>query len=154
MKYSRFEELPVWQAARALTNDVYEVTSEGKFSKDYRLRDQIRASSTSIMSNIAEGFENQTTRQFIRYLYIAKGSSGELRSQLYVALDAGYLDTNTMTDFKTRTESISRQCSGLIDYLAGFDGKNGVKDIEFEYGGDWKLQIKDWKFLDGKLDSW
>ena len=133
MKYSRFEELPVWQAARKLTKDVYAVTSKGAFSKDFRLKDQIRDSSTSIMSNIAEGFENQTAKQFIRYLYIAKGSSGEFRSQLYVALDAGYLDSDIMTDFKTRAESISRQCSGLIDYLSGYQGDNVIKDIEFEY---------------------
>lgn len=133
MKYSRFEELPVWQEARKLTSDVYAVTSKGAFSKDFRLKDQIRDSSTSIMSNIAEGFENQTPKQFIRYLYIAKGSSGEFRSQLYVALDAGYLSTEIMTDFKTRAESISRQCSGLIDYLSGYQENNVIKDLEFDF---------------------
>ena len=130
MKYNRFEDLPIWQKARKLTSDVYASTKDGPFSNDYRLKNQIRDSSVSIMSNIAEGFENQTTKQFIRYLYIAKGSSGEFRSQLYVALDAGYLKKETIDDFKQRAESISKQASKLISYLKDYDTQNVVREDE------------------------
>jgi len=131
MKYSRFEELPIWQEARTLTKDVYAATQDGAFSKDYRLKNQIRSSSVSIMSNIAEGFENQTTKQFIRYLYIAKGSSGEFRSQLYVALDAGYIGKEVMHNLKQRVENISRQASKLIRYLENFDTEGIVREDEY-----------------------
>ena len=130
MKYSRFEDLPIWQEARKLAEDVYTVSRDGDFSKDFRLKNQIRDSSVSVMSNIAEGFENQTTKQFIRYLYIAKGSSGEFRSQLYVALDAGYLSKDEMNDFKQRAENISKQASNLIKYLEDYDRKGAVREDE------------------------
>ena len=103
MNIKRFEDLPVWQDARKLVKEIYIETNRGAFDKDYRLKNQIRDSAVSIMSNIAEGFENMSTKQFVRYLYIAKGSSGELRSQLYVALDAGYLDKKRMEDLKKKT---------------------------------------------------
>jgi four helix bundle protein len=130
MNIKRFEDLPVWQDARKLTKQIYDVTGQGNFSKDYRLKDQIRASSVSIMSNIAEGYENMSNKQFVRYLYIAKGSSGELRSQLYVALDAGYLDKKRMEELKKKTESISKQCSGLITYLEGYDNQGMVREMD------------------------
>jgi four helix bundle protein len=130
MNIKRFEDLPVWQDARKLTKLLYDITGQGNFSKDYRLKDQIRASSVSIMSNIAEGYENMSNKQFVRYLYIAKGSSGELRSQLYVALDAGYLDKKRMEELKNKKESISKQCSGLITYLEGYDNQGIVRERE------------------------
>jgi len=130
MNIKRFEDLPVWQDARNLTKQIYDVTGQGNFRIDYRLKDQIRASSVSIMSNIAEGFENMSTKQFVRYLYIAKGSSGELRSQLYVALDAGYLEKKRMEELKKKTVSISKQCSGLITYLEGYDNQGMVRELE------------------------
>jgi len=139
MKYSRFEDLPIWQEARKLTKDVYAVTRDGAFSKDFRLKNQIRDSSVSVMSNIAEGFENQTTKQFIRYLYIAKGSSGEFRSQLYVALDAGYINEETMLNFKKRAESISKQASNLIGYLEDYN--NGAVREDEDLGMVlWKIE--------------
>lgn len=139
MKYSRFEDLPIWQEARQLTKKVYDVTREGDFSKDFRLKAQICDSSVSAMSNIAEGFENQTTKQFIRYLYIAKGSSGEFRSQLYVALDAGYIQEQVMLDLKQRAESISKQISKLIGYLEDYSSGNVVRQHE-------ELGMIIWKF--------
>src|SRR5688572_13719292 len=87
----RFEDLIAWQKARLLTAAIYRVTSEGRFARDFRLRDQICDASASIMSNIAEGFERNRPGEFHQYLSVAKGSSGEVRSRLYVALDAGYL---------------------------------------------------------------
>jgi four helix bundle protein len=128
MKYSRFEDLPIWKDARVLTKEVYEVTKKGEFAKDYRLKNQIRDSSVSIMSNIAEGFENQTTKQFIRYLYIAKGSSGEFRSQLYVAMDAGYLTQFEINKMKSQAESISKQASNLIKYLDEYQNSDKVRE--------------------------
>ncbi len=113
----QFEDLPVWRDARKLTKQIYEATRSNDFEKDFRLKSQIQASSVSIMSNIAEGFENQSKKQFIRYLYIARGSAGELRSQLYVAFDVEYISENTMKKLKEQAASISKQCTGLIDYL-------------------------------------
>ncbi len=85
-KFNSFEEIIAWQKARALNSELYLITDQGDFSKDYGLRDQIRRASISITSNIAEGFERETTKEFIRFLYIAKASSGEFRSQLYLLL--------------------------------------------------------------------
>ncbi len=85
----RFEDLIAWQKARVLTKAIYDVTSDGVFAKDFGLRDQIRRASVSIMSNIAEGFERRRTPEFKHFLNIAKASSAEVRSQLYVALDVG-----------------------------------------------------------------
>src|SRR5215213_9947888 len=93
----RFEDFVAWQRARELTAEVYRVTGEGAFARDFGLRDQMRRSAVSAMSNIAEGFERGRASEFHQFLSIAKGSYAELRSQLYVALDAGYL---TMPGFE------------------------------------------------------
>ena len=87
-----FEELIVWKEARNLANEVYAFCEEGPLSRDFGLRDQIRRAVVSVMSNIAEGFERETTAEFIRFLYIAKGSAGEVRSQLYLARDRQYIE--------------------------------------------------------------
>ena len=116
----RFEDLPVWQDARKLTKEVYMVTEAGNFKNDFRLKGQLQASSVSIMSNIAEGFENQTTKQFIRYLYISRGSAGELRSQLYVAYDIEYISKKVLLDLKGQASFVSKQCNGFINYLENY----------------------------------
>jgi len=85
--FTRFEGIEAWQVGRKLTKQIYAASREQSFSREFALRDQIRSAAISITSNIAEGFERQTTREFIRFLFIAKGSSGEVRSQLYCALD-------------------------------------------------------------------
>ena len=85
----RFEELEVWQTARALTQQVYAVSNKGQFARDFGLRDQMRRAAISVMSNIAEGFESGTRPLLINFMGHAKGSAGEVRAQLYVALDAG-----------------------------------------------------------------
>ena len=84
---TRFEDLEVWKEGRWLTQSVYEVTKNGRFSQDYALRDQIRKASISITSNIAEGFARNSNKQFLYFLAIAKASASEVLSQLYVALD-------------------------------------------------------------------
>ena len=90
-KFNSFEEIVSWQKARELNVEIYKITnSSDLFHKDFGLRDQIRRASISISSNVAEGFERQTTKEFIRFLYIAKASAGEVRSQLYLAFDLKY----------------------------------------------------------------
>jgi four helix bundle protein len=117
-KIERFEDIEAWKKARVLTNRIYRLTNSGDFSRDFGLRDQIRRASVSIMSNIAEGFERGGgDKEFARYLSIAKGSAGEVRSQLYVALDATYL---LQTDFDNLTQlalEVSRLLSGFMQYL-------------------------------------
>ena len=90
-KIRRFEDLEVWREARRLTKEIYQTSSVGEFARDFQLRDQMRRSGISVMSNIAEGFERDGNREFLHFLAMAKGSCGELRSQLLVALDPGYL---------------------------------------------------------------
>jgi four helix bundle protein len=91
-KIEKFEDFIAWQKARKLTRDIYRITNLPKFSRDFGLKDQIRRAAVSIMSNIAEGFERGRASEFHQFLSIAKGSCAELRSQLYVALDAEYLN--------------------------------------------------------------
>ena len=91
MQVRNFEDLEIWKDARALTREIYQLTRDSKFSKDFALRDQIRRAAVSIMSNIAEGFERGGNQEFIQFLYVAKASCGEVRSQLYVALDQSYV---------------------------------------------------------------
>lgn len=93
------------------------ITGQGNFSKDYGLRDQIRRASISITSNIAEGFERETTKEFIRFLYIAKASSGEFRSQLYLATDLKYISNDEYERLNLKVNEISQLISGLIKYL-------------------------------------
>ena len=90
-KISRFEDLVAWQKARELTREIYRVTNTGRFGKDFALRDQIRRASVSVLSNLAEGFDRASRSEFHQFLVIAKGSCAEVRSQLYIAVDAGYL---------------------------------------------------------------
>ena len=90
-KIERFEDFIAWQKARKLTKEIYKATNPANFSRDFGLKDQIRRSAVSIMSNIAEGFERGRASEFHQFLSIANGSCAELRSQLYVALDANYI---------------------------------------------------------------
>lgn len=101
MTVKNFEDLEIWKLARELTNRIYTATAKGDFARDFGLRDQIRRASVSVMSNIAEGFERGGNQEFLQFLAIAKGSCGEVRCQLYVAGDLGYLEqgeTGTLID--------------------------------------------------------
>ena len=109
----RFEDLVAWQKARQLTMAIYGATREGLFSKDFSLRDQIRGASSSIMSNIAEGFERGGRPEFHQFLVIVKGSCAEVRSQLYVAIDAGYLKE---TEF-LRLQSLAVEVAKIVSAL-------------------------------------
>jgi len=105
---TRFEEIESWKTARQLTLLVYKLTDQDAFAKNYGLKDQIRRAAVSIMSNIAEGFESRTNTQFINYLSHAKGSSGEARSQLYVAADLNYISQEQFAEAYELVDKASR----------------------------------------------
>lgn len=110
---TKFEDLIAWQKARELTRRVYEITRTGEFAKDFRLSGQIQSAAVSIMSNIAEGFERSGLGEFHQFLSTAKASCAELRSQLYVALDVGYIDERTFQDLRLQAEEVGRIIGGL-----------------------------------------
>jgi four helix bundle protein len=109
----RFEDLVTWQKSRALAQRVYELTRGPAMARDWGLVDQMRRSSVSVMSNIAEGFERGSAADFHRFLFIAKGSAAELRSQLYGALDAGYCAPEAFRSLLNDSEEVSRLLGGL-----------------------------------------
>ena len=112
-KVRKFEDLIAWQKARALTREIYHVTSTGAFAKDFGLREQIRRASVSIMSNLAEGFERGGRIEFHRFLNIAKASCAELRSQLYVARDVEYLEHQMFDRLFGQAQEVARIIGGL-----------------------------------------
>ena len=114
MTIERFEDLVAWQKARALASKIYAVTRIGQFAKDFGLTDQIRRAAVSIGSNIAEGFERGNNKDFVTFLGIAKGSAGEVRSQLYTAYDAGYLSDAEITELVGLSKDVSKLINGLI----------------------------------------
>ena len=109
----RFEDLIAWQKARFLTAQIYKVTREGDFAKDFGLRNQIQRAAVSIMSNIAEGFERARPAEFHQFLSMAKASCAELRSQLYVAFDVGYLPEGQFNELMALAQEVSRIIGGL-----------------------------------------
>jgi four helix bundle protein len=116
-KIERFEDMLSWQKARELTRHVYKVSKQEDFVKDFELRGQIRGASISIMSNIAEGFERGGDKEFSQFLSTAKGSCGEVRSQLYVALDESYISPVEFKELHAGTVEVSRLISGFMGYL-------------------------------------
>ncbi len=112
-----FEELACWQKGRELTKAVYRASRSGEFAKDYALRDQIRRACISVTSNIAEGFERGGDKEFHQFLSQAKGSCGEVRSQLYVALDEAYITDAQFKAMKTLAMETSRAIAGMMGYL-------------------------------------
>lgn len=119
--FQRFEDINAWKHGRALTREVYRISRQGAFAKDYALRDQMRRAAISVTSNIAEGFERDSEKAFLHFLAVAKGSAGEVRSQLYVALDEGYVDQETFDQLCELAASTMRQIGGLMSYLRGRD---------------------------------
>lgn len=120
-KILRFEEIEAWKKARVLTREIYQATSIGEFARDFGLRDQIRRASVSAMSNIAEGFERGGNKEFVQYLSNAKSSTGEVRSQLYVALDVGFLNQKKFGELFSQAEEASRLIAGFMRYLQQSD---------------------------------
>jgi four helix bundle protein len=113
----KFEDLEAWKLSREISRLIYSVSSNGAFAKDFALTNQVRRAAISIVSNIAEGFERNGDREFIQFLTIAKGSCGEVRAQLYVAFDQGYIEEDLFLSVQQRVEETSRIISGLIKYL-------------------------------------
>jgi four helix bundle protein len=119
MKVSRFEDLEIWKLSISVAKKIYQLTSNNKFSKDFGLRDQIRRASVSISSNIAEGFEMTNNNDLIKFLRIAKGSAGEARSQLFIALELKYAEKNEYENIKADLEVLSSKIGKFINYLIG-----------------------------------
>lgn len=112
-KIECFEDLIAWQKARDLTRAIYQVTQQGAFAKDLGLARQIQRAAVSTMSNVAEGFERSGRREFHQFLSTAKGSCGEVRSQLYVAFDIGYLVKDDFQRLLAQAEEVGRVVGGL-----------------------------------------
>ncbi len=126
--FQSFEEIEAWQKARELTRRVYELLDKGSFARDFGLRDQMRRACVSILSNIAEGFERSGTGEFVQFLSAAKGSAGEVRAQLYVALDRSYIDEEGFRELSVLATEISRMISGLMAYLK----QSGIRGTKYK----------------------
>lgn len=133
---TRFEEIEAWQTARRLANLSYELTESNPFAKDFGLKDQIRRAAVSVMSNIAEGFESHTQALFIDFLGRAKGSAGEVRSQLYLALDRHDLTQRQFDEAYRLAEQASRQIYRLMMYLKAQSNTTRVREDQIEYTTD------------------
>jgi four helix bundle protein len=126
--FKKFEEIEAWKKARELTREVYRHSKVSPFSRDFGLRDQIRRGAVSVMSNIAEGFERGGNKEFMQFLAIAKGSVGELETQLYVALDQGYISSGEFASLRELAGSTKRLIGGLIGYLR----QSGMKGAKYK----------------------
>ena len=126
--FKKFEDIEAWQKSRQLTKQIYRVSRTGEFARDFGLRDQIRRASVSIMSNIAEGYDRSGTGEFIQFLATAKGSAAEVKCQLYVALDEGYINNSTFDDLSKLVTEIGNMVGGLIGYLR----RSGIKGTKYK----------------------
>ena len=124
-QFKRFEDIPVWQAGRELVKAIYRITRHAEFAEDHSLKDQIRRAAVSITSNIAEGHERGATPDLILFLYYAKGSAGEVRSQVYNAEDAGYLTSEEASALREQAADISRQIYGWVTSMPAPDFGRG-----------------------------
>jgi len=118
MQITRFEDIEAWQEARVLVKYIYGIVSSNKsFSQDYGLREQIQRAAISIMSDIAEGYSRNTDKEFIHFLYIARGSVAEVQSQLYVAVDLGYISQDAFNNSYIKASEVAKLLNGFIKYL-------------------------------------
>ena len=117
MKIKRFEDLNIWKLSLQITKEIYDLTAKKEFSKDFKLRDQIRGAIISVSSNIVEGFEKNNNNEFIRFLRISKGSTGEVRNQLYIALAVGYITKEEFEKTSKKLEDLMNQIGKFISYL-------------------------------------
>lgn len=125
-KVDKVEDIVVWKLAIELTNSIYSITNNTGFNKDFALRDQIRKSAISIPSNIAEGFERNSTNQFLYFLVIAKGSAGELRTQLLIAKNQNYILESEYQKINIEALEVSKKLGAFITYLREFKFKNSI----------------------------
>ena len=125
-KITRFEDLLTWQKARDLTSVIFRLTKSDDFSKNFTLKDQLCRAAISVPANIAEGFERDGNKEFLKFLSIAKGSAGEVRSLLYLAADLGYISSDQMDEATTLSLETARLIGGLMGYLQS-SNKKGKK---------------------------
>ena len=116
-KVESFEDLRVWQKGIQLVKQVYVITNDGKLSRDFGLKDQLRRASVSIPTNVAEGFERRSRKEYLNFLNIAKGSAGELRSLLRVALEVGYIEQSTFSELNNQAIELSRMLFNQIQSI-------------------------------------
>ena len=119
----RFEDLEIWQLARKLSQKIILISKNTDLKKDFRFKDQIKASSGSVMDNIAEGFERDGNLEFRQFLSIAKGSAGETRSQSYRLFDSEYISEKQLEDLVNECELLSKKIANFISYLNKKDFK-------------------------------
>ena len=131
LKAKKFEDLTIFQTARNLCKEVYAITKEGGFHKDTRFVQQIRASAGSVMDNIAEGYERDGNKEFINFLFIAKGSCGEVPSQIIRASDVGFIDNETATRLYNDCINLSKAIAKLITSLKN-SSITGLKNLKSE----------------------
>jgi four helix bundle protein len=125
---TRFEDLMVWQKARVLAKTIYDVLSKSELSKDFRMRDQMRGSVGSIMDNIAEGFDRGSRLELLNALGIAKGETGELKSQLYRSLDVSYLNKELFEKLYNDVDEVAKMIAAFIEYL----NKTEIRGVKFK----------------------
>ena len=125
---TRFEDIESWKTARQLTNSVYTHSNQTGFNRDFGLRDQIRRASVSVMSNVAEGFESHTDAQFINFLGMARVSAGEVRAQLYIALDQKYITEEQFNETFAVAQTCARQIANFMKYLESNPRPRRVSD--------------------------
>lgn len=113
----RFEDLEIWQEARKLSKEIIGISNQTNLKTEFRLRNQIKASSGSVMDNIAEGFERDGNKEFRQFLSVAKGSAGEARSQLYRVFDNGYISSEKLEVLRGEYEVLSKKISNFMTYL-------------------------------------
>ena len=123
MKIERFEDIEAWQLARELTRKVYRLTEKPRFAKDYGLKRQMQEAAGSSMHNIAEGFDSETNREFIRFLRYSKRSCTEVQSELYVALDEGYISLEEFEDVYDQARRTRAAVRGFINYLKKYEDR-------------------------------
>ena len=123
MNYKRFEELPCWNEARGLCREIFKIINRGRFSRDYSLKDQIWRSAGSVMDNIAEGFDDGSTGEFIRFLGYSQRSCSEVQSQLYRALDCNYINPDQFDLGYKIASNCRKQIKGFRKYLRGYNIK-------------------------------
>ena len=121
MNYKRFEELPCWIKARELCQAVYQIINLPRFKEDFKLRGQMWGAAGSVMDNIAEGFDDGSTREFIRFLGYSQRSSSEVQSQLYRAIDCGYINQSQFDNVYEIASKCRKQIKGFQKYLREYN---------------------------------
>ena len=126
--FHRFEDLEIWQVSRKLSLKIFKLTGIGAASRDFKFRDQIRNSAASVMDNIAEGFERSSQFEFVNFLGISKGSSGEVRSQLYRGMDQNYF-TSDCNELIKEYDELASKIAGFMKYL----NQSEIKGQKFKH---------------------